>query len=192
MEKRSSETELAVKKVVITGAESTGKTTLARDLARLAGTVWIPEFAREYVGNLKRPYRYEDVERIARKQREQPSEYLAEARGYLFLDTYLIITRVWFREVFKREPDWLDEELRTSDIDLFLLCETDIPWVPDPLRENPGARREYLSEQYKKELDAMGLPWRPVTGYGEERMKNACLILQQFFNDERTFTCGQK
>jgi len=192
MEKGSSATEQGVKKVVITGAESTGKTTLAKDLARMAGTVWIPEFAREYVGNLKKPYRYEDVERIARKQREQPAEYLEAARGYLFLDTYLIITRVWFREVFKREPHWLEEALRKREIDLYLLCETDIPWIPDPLRENPGARREYLSGLYKKELDALKLPWQPVTGYGEERLKNACTILQQFFNDEKTFVCGQK
>jgi len=177
---------------VITGAESTGKTELAGGLAGATGGSWIPEYARSYIGNLDRPYRYTDVEHIAARQLEQLNESLRHRPSWLFVDTYLVITRVWFREVFGKEPGWLENALRKMPVDLFLACETDLPWEPDPLRENPGTRREYLSDAYKTEIEALGYPWFPVTGTGMQRLKNALEILGRFYNEIPVSTYDKK
>ncbi len=170
-----------MKKIVITGPESTGKTTLTRQLARHFHEPFVPEYARGYVECLSRPYRFEDVETIARKQVELEKEKMATARNYLFYDTFLFITKVWFDIVFQRNPGWLLDYLEKMDIDLFLLCDTDIPWVPDPVRENGGEKREKLLQVYKQELSGYCYPFIIVTGEEEERFQNALKGIGSFF-----------
>ena len=84
-------------KVVVTGPESTGKTEICKFLAASYDTVYIPEYAREYVSSLNRPYTFADVEQIARVQVDQFRKEHEVNRAVLFLDTYLIITKIWFR-----------------------------------------------------------------------------------------------
>ena len=129
-------------KIVVTGPESTGKTALAMYLSRVFGVEYIPEYARTYVENLHHPYTYEDVEHIARVQDKQFMEASKHGNKIVFFDTYLIITKVWFQEVFNRVPAWIDPKLRDSEISLFLLCDFDLEWIEDPIRENPGPRRK--------------------------------------------------
>ena len=140
--------------VVVTGPESTGKTEICKFLATSYGTEFIPEYAREYVASLNRPYTSEDVEKIARVQVEQLAKHGEGKFPILFLDTYLIITKVWLRKVYGYVPDWLDERIAAAGINLFLLCYHDIPWVPDPLRENAE-------------------PCEVIRGRGTERYANA-------------------
>ena len=166
-------------KVVITGPESTGKSTLAESLARHYKTVFIPEYARTYVENLNGPYNYSDLEHIAKRQVQDVEKYSTLANNILFLDTYLIITKVWFNVVYKKEPIWLDDSIRKSDIDLFLLCSTDVPWQPDPIRENGGEMREYLFLQYKTELELYGFNYRILKGLGENRLTNAIAFVDE-------------
>ena len=169
-------------KVVITGPESTGKSTLAESLANHYNTVFVPEYARNYVENLNRPYQYSDLEFIANKQVEDLAKHTPLANNILFLDTYLIITKVWFEVVYKKMPEWLDNAIRKSDIDLFLLCNTDIPWTPDGVRENGGEMREYLFHQYKKELEHYGFDYRIVGGLDEQRQKEAIVYIDDFLS----------
>jgi nicotinamide riboside kinase len=91
----------------------------------------------------------------------------------LFFDTYLIITKVWFREVYGHIPDWIDASLSDAGIDLFLLCYHDIEWIPDSLRENPGPRRAHLYEAYLQEIEQLGRPCEVIKGSGTERFDNA-------------------
>lgn len=161
-----------VKKVVLIGSESTGKTELAEYLAEKYNTVFMPEFAREYIENLNRKYSYEDVNKIALKQVDEEKNYLLKANKILFYDTFLIITKIWFKHVFSHIPSWLIDKIKSSDIDLFLLCNNDIPWKYDPARENPHLR-EYLLELYKSELDNHNFNYRIIAGRGEKRLKNA-------------------
>jgi nicotinamide riboside kinase len=172
-------------KVVVTGPESTGKSEISRYLANAYGTAFIPEYAREYLAGLDRPYAFEDVERIARVQVAQLHDY-PDVLPILFLDTYLIITKVWFRVVFGRIPEWIDESLERSGIDLFLLCYPDIKWVPDPLRENPDPRRSVLYEAYQKEILRLGTPCAVVRGSGKERFTNAENAVARHFTGSKT------
>ncbi len=178
MEKR---TEKNIKKVVLIGPESTGKTELAKYLANVFNSVWVPEYAREYIEKINRPYTFQDVEHIAQKQIELESEYRLKAKQWLFYDTYLIITKVWFDVVYQKVPHWVDQKIKESDIDLFLLCNTDIPWEPDPVRENGGEMREKLFAIYEKELKKYKFNYRIIHGEGEKRFKNAVNIINDFF-----------
>lgn len=171
MEERTAKANL--KRIVIIGPESTGKTTLSKQLAHEYQTVWIPEYARTYVEQLGRPYHYEDVLHIAEKQVDLDVHYESLAKGFLFLDTDLIITKIWLLWIYNECPAWIDHYLSEKKTDLYLLCNTDIPWVPDPVRENPGEMREKLFKTYKREIENLGYPCRIVSGTGENRFKSA-------------------
>lgn len=160
-----------IKRIVITGPESTGKTELARALAEKFGATWIPEYARHYVETLGREYNYDDVEKIAKYQVGQESQYIHKIEnGILIFDTWLIITKVWFDVVYGKCPAWLPDQIRSSEIDLFLVCATDLPWIADPVRENGGEKREELFQMYIHEIQKFGFNFEIVMGVGESRM----------------------
>lgn len=173
MEKRFGAKKRDSKIVVITGAESTGKSELTQRLAVHFHAPHIPEYARAYVENLDRNYNYDDVERIARIQVSQLHDLISQNPPLILVDTWLIITRVWFEEVFGRTPGWLHEEIKRTRIDLFLLCDTDLPWIPDPVRENGGERRQYLQNRYIELIRNYGFRYSVVAGNGEDRFRNA-------------------
>ncbi len=170
-----------IRKVVITGPESTGKTTLAEQLARSFRTVWIPEYARGYVNNLGREYEYQDLVHIGERQIEELTNQYKGADQFIFFDTGLIITRVWFLERFQTCPAIIDRAIRTIPVDLYLLCRTDIEWINDLVREHSGLDRERLFKRYQEELIQYGLPYRIIEGTGEGRLHNAIQVLQEEF-----------
>jgi nicotinamide riboside kinase len=107
------------------------------------------------------------VEHIALRQLE---EYETRHHpDWLFFDTWLIITKVWFEVLYASVPPWMEDRIRKSSFDLVLLCDTDIPWIADPVRENGGARREELLDRYKKELDYYHMDWELVHGREADR-----------------------
>lgn len=167
------------KTIVITGAESTGKSTLSAYLANHFGVPFIPEIAREYVENLKHKYNYADVETIARIQMEQFEKFQKSDYPYIFIDTWLIVTKIWFEVVFKKEPFWLQNEIQKTKIDLFLICDIDIPWISDPVRENGGEKRKVLHNLYVKTISDLKYPYKIVSGKNEQRFINA----RQFVNE---------
>jgi len=172
MEKKPDNTHSPLIRVVITGPECTGKSTLAAQLAAHYNTIHIPEYAREYIENLNRPYTYDDVVHIAERQIQEEAEFEGKANHILFYDTYLIITKVWLDVVYKRKPDWIDTVLLQKHIHLFLLCDIDIPWYPDKVRENGGAMRKKLFQIYQQEIKRFGFPYAVITGNGEKRLQN--------------------
>jgi nicotinamide riboside kinase len=168
-------------KIVITGAESTGKSTLAESLATHFQTIWIPEFSRSFVENLHRNYTYSDIEIIARHQ-ISAQQNIDPKIELIFFDTWLIITKVWFEFVFGKSPVWLHESILQSKIDLFLVCNIDIPWIPDPVRENGGENRQILHNIYIEQIKIYNFNFQLVNGIGEERLKNALKIVNDFLN----------
>ena len=168
-----------MKKIVITGPESTGKTTLAEALAQRLNAYLIPEYARSYIERLNRPYTYSDVEIIAKHQLEEESRFSGiGVSGILLMDTWLIITKVWFEVVYGTAPEWIGKHIATDDIDLFLVCAPDIPWIADPVRENGGKMRLKLFERYCKEIENHGFTYEIVRGAGELRLQNALNLLK--------------
>jgi len=179
MEKTISST---IKRIVLIGPESTGKTELAQFLSKKLDTVFVPEYAREYIENLNRKYTYNDVVHIAETQINLSKRFINQANKVLFYDTYLIITKIWFKVVFNTYPSWIDKELTENPIDLFLLCNTDIEWLPDAVRENGGKMRDKLFEIYKQEIEDYGFKYEIIKGVGEERFQNAQNIITNYLN----------
>jgi NadR type nicotinamide-nucleotide adenylyltransferase len=184
MEERTEGHDKRIFKIVITGPECTGKSTLTKQLASGFKTGYIPEYAREYIGNLCRPYNYEDVLHIAEVQQKQAHESVTAANRIIFLDTYLIITKVWFKVVFGHYPEWIDKELSGKTIDLYLLCDTSIPWTSDAVRENGGEMREKLYRMYKDELDKLGCAYVEITGTDQDRLNRAIQAVENFLADQ--------
>jgi NadR type nicotinamide-nucleotide adenylyltransferase len=161
-------------KIAILGPESTGKTMLAGQLAEHFNAPWVPEYARQYIEKLTVPYTYVDVCNIALKQIEEEQAIYngTSTVDYVFFDTELIITKVWFDYRFGSTPDFLTEHLNSGFFDLYLLCSPDLPWEPDPVREH-GEDREFFFNWYKREIDKIGKPCFVITGFGEQRFQNA-------------------
>ena len=142
-------------KVGIIGPESTGKSTLARYLAKRYDGVCVPEYAREYMENLNRPYTIEDVEHIAKQQIRQLQQL---EDGLYFFDTELVITKVWFEYKYGACPAWLEQAIHDYPMDCYLICYPDIKWEPDPVRENPDVRLE-LFQRYESEVQKLDIPY---------------------------------
>ncbi len=166
------------KVIIITGAESTGKSVLTRQLATHFGVPFIAEYARNYIENLDRKYNYSDVEHIARAQVEQLEELKQQNHPWIFSDTWLIVTKIWFEEVFNKVPSWIDSEIKNSKIDLFLICDTNLPWIADSVRENGGERRIFLQNRYLKTIEDYGFRYEIISGVNEARFLNALKALK--------------
>ncbi len=176
-------------KVGIIGPESTAKSTLSQQLAKHFGAGYIPEYARTYIENLAHPYTYQDVENIAQHQIQQlnTSQSLnlqtSKPSNLLFYDTELIITKVWFLHKYNRCPDFLLEALKQNPIDFYLICAPDLPFIPDPLRENPNLR-DYLFEWYLREIQAQNKPYAIVSGINQARIESAIKAVNAYLHSQ--------
>ena len=153
-----------VYKVGIIGPESTGKSSLARYLAKRYGGTYISEYARGYVerkGSTEVSYdelcaiaghQIEELEQIAQQKTEEDRLY--------FFDTELIVTKVWFEYAFGRVPEWLEKDIHRLPMDVYLLTYPDIEWIPDPARSNGSdAIRKELFDRYEAEIQALDIPY---------------------------------
>lgn len=162
-------------KVVVTGAECSGKSTLSEDLAKHYSVPWVPEMARGYLEELGRPYDEADLLKIAELQLRTEKERAvngAERTSLLVCDTDLITIRIWGEEKYGRSDPWIVQQTEQRPYGLWLLCRPDIPWVFDPQRENPHDR-DRLFVVYEKMLKMLGKPYVIVEGGREERLRQA-------------------
>jgi NadR type nicotinamide-nucleotide adenylyltransferase len=161
--------------VVVTGSESTGKTTLAGDLAREFGTVCVREFARVYVDEqlaIGRTLDASDVEPIARGEIAAIDAALPAARHLLVLDTDLVSTVVYANHYYGSCPAWIEREARRRLGDLYLLCDVDVPWVPAPFRDRPHHRAE-MHGLFADRLASLGARVELIHGSWDERWEIA-------------------
>lgn len=172
-----------VTRIVVTGSESTGKTTLARDLAAHFGALWIAEQSRSYAERVKRPLTAEDVSPIASEQIAAEDAGLSEALKrnlrWLILDTDLVSTVVYARHYYGSCPAWIEAEARARLGDLYLVCDIDIPWAADSVRDRPQSR-DTLHAEFRTTLTEFGARSCSVRGTGESRMAAAlnCIAIQ--------------
>jgi NadR type nicotinamide-nucleotide adenylyltransferase len=158
-------------RICLTGPESTGKTELATALARELGTVFVPEFAREYAETHGPDLTAADVEPIARGQIAGEGRLAPLAARVLLLDTDLISTVVYARYYYGSCPAWIEEEARRRRADLYVLLDTDLPWKPDRARSGGGGAREDLFDAFRAALDEFETRWEIVSGTIEERLR---------------------
>jgi HTH-type transcriptional regulator, transcriptional repressor of NAD biosynthesis genes len=156
-------------RVCLIGAESTGKTELAKELARYFVAPWVPEYSREYAERAGRELSYMDVMPIARGQLELEEQIAADARDLLILDTDLLSTVVYSRHHFGACPAIVEGLARQRLADLYLLLHVDVPWVADPVRDSGHA----LHEQFCQVLGEFKAPHRTISGGWDQRFERA-------------------
>lgn len=168
------------KKIVIIGPESTGKSTLCRQLAKHFNTVWVPEYAREYLEKNGTNYTYEDLLWIAEGQLQKEDTVAStisqsqSVANHLFIDTDMYVMKVWCEFVFGKCHTYILDQIVLRKYDLYLLCNIDLPWVKDDLREYPDLEtREKLYHIYQDIMINQGVPWVDVRGNYEERLQLA-------------------
>ncbi|MEM1096274.1 MAG: ATP-binding protein [Bacteroidota bacterium] len=159
-----------MRRIVATGAESTGKTTLVQALAAHYGAPWVAEYARTYAETVDHALTAADVEPIARGHIAQAEAAAQEASALLLFDTDLLSTVIYSRHLYGACPAWIETAARERAADLYLLCAPDIPWKPDPgQRESPEARAA-LQPQFEALLREWQLPHANVSGSLDERV----------------------
>ncbi len=173
------------KKIVAIGPESTGKTVLCEELARHFRMNWCPEFAREYLLRHGKVYTYDDLLWIAKGQVEQ--EELAVAATIdaglllLFIDTDMYVMKVWSEFVFGKCHPYILRQVVERKYDLYLLCNTDLPWKQDELREYPDLEtRDKLYKMYKDLMINQETEWFEIRGKDDERVSQAIGAVNQF------------
>lgn len=165
-----------MKKVVVIGPESTGKSMLSEQLAAHFNTAWVPEYARGYLDALGRPYKQEDLLRIAEGQLQSED---AHQRELLICDTDLHVIKVWSEAKYGTCDTRILEMIAARKYDLYLLTYIDIPWQDDPLREHPHpAERSYFYEIYRDIVINSGTPWADIRGSYEERFALAVAAIK--------------
>jgi len=174
-----------IKKVVVIGPESTGKSTLCKQLAGHFNTTLVEEYAREYLLKNGTDYTYENLLDIAKGQLENEESGIGnwEAANHeplttnhkpVFIDTDMYVMKVWCEFVFEKCHHWILNRIAERKYDLYLLCNIDMPWVKDELREYPDlVRRQKLYCYYKDILINQHVPWIEISGNYEERLEKA-------------------
>ncbi|MCY7291008.1 MAG: ATP-binding protein [Ferruginibacter sp.] len=180
--------EKKVKRIVVVGPESTGKSTLCINLAAHYKSIWVKEYARTYLEKNGTNYTYENLYEIAKGQiyEEEIAHQSVicnpkfESNTPLFIDTNLYVIKVWSEFVFNKCDNRILSEIVKREYDLYLLCNTDLPWVKDNLREYPDlVTREKLFSYYKEELIEQHVPWAIIKGNNKQRLLNAVNIINE-------------
>jgi NadR type nicotinamide-nucleotide adenylyltransferase len=175
-----------VRRVCLVGAESTGKTTLAAALASHYQTVWMPEYGREYCdiklakGTIEQ-WTSDEFEHIAREHARREDALAREANRVLIVDTDAFATAIWHRRYMQDARCRAVERLaaqRQQLYSLYLLCDTDIPWVQDGTRDGEHVRQT-MQETFIAELNATGRRWLRLAGPHEERLRQATAAIDE-------------
>lgn len=195
-----------LKKVVVIGPESTGKSTLCELLANHYQAEWCPEYAREFLLKNGTNYSYEDLLTVAKGQLAGEDKYVAKVKSeklkqgettasllptshslltsphspltthhsLLFIDTDMYVMKVWCEFVFGNCHRFVLDQIVQRKYDLYLLCNVDLPWVKDELREYPDLEtRRKLYSIYKDIMINQSTPWVDISGSYEERLQKA-------------------
>lgn len=157
-------------RIAITGPESTGKSTLAEQLAIHFKCPWVPEYARDFLLRTNGNYTFEDLDAIALGQLEAWKKHHSEQ--LCIYDTEMLVMKIWSEFKYHQLSPFIANAFQTQKIDLYLLCKPDIEWEEDELREHPELRHE-LFELYFNELQHHNLPFVVIEGQKEERVNNA-------------------
>ena len=161
-------------KIVLTGPESSGKTKLANLLSKYFEVPFVPEYAREYLNKKNTKYNLSDLVKINDAQTKLQEETKGEI---VFWDTDIITLIIWAKEKFGASNEIFEKSLKENIPHFYLLCNPDLEWEKDNLRENPNDRYRLLKE-YQSILIKRRVPYAHIRGKGEIRLKNAIESIQ--------------
>jgi nicotinamide riboside kinase len=167
-------------RLAVTGPESTGKSWLSDALAKHFQGVLVPEYAREYLESLNREYTPDDVRIIGQRQHQMLIDACESKSGFVVADTELLVISIWLEHKYGITDPWVEANLQSQPVDLYLLCDIDLPWEEDPLREHPH-QREVLFGKYRSRLEALDLNYALIQGSGDLRLASALHYIQKFF-----------
>jgi len=184
-----------IKKVAVLGPESTGKSTLCAELADHYKTLWVKEYAREYLLENGTNYTFDNLLDMAKGQLKLEEAGIAEAerkiaedikestgiistgtgyKQFIFIDTNMYLLKVWCEFVFGKCHNWILNQVVERKYDLYLLCDIDLPWVKDELRKYPDLQtRHQLYHHYKDIMINQSVPWANIRGNDGERLQKA-------------------
>ena len=188
MEKELTQQSTDLIKVVIFGPESTGKTTLSRQLATHYKTLWVPEFAREYLQEKwnasKEICQKEDILPIAKGQIQLKKKLGKKANKLLICDTDVLETKVYSEQFYNGFfPAELDEIIKDNEYDLYLLTYIDTPWIADDLRDRPNERKKMFTA-FENALLLHKKNYILLEGKKETRLKKAITTINQLIANE--------
>jgi NadR type nicotinamide-nucleotide adenylyltransferase len=171
-------------RIALIGPESTAKSTLSEQLAKHYTTVWVKEYAREYLAEINRKYTLDDIVEIAKQQLQKEEEQVKIANNFIFIDTEFINAKVWCMDVFNTCPTFISDTIIKHKYDLFLLTYPDLVWEPDPLRENPN-RRTFFFNWYEQELKSINANYTVIKGLNETRLNNCINAIENYLSESK-------
>lgn len=176
--------------IVLYGAESTGKTSLAKQLAKYYQTSWSKEYLRVYleqklakqsIQEAENIVEYSELEQITRGQIQNEEKAIQQASKLVFFDTNLLMSQIYAEYYFGKSPDFLQKLASSQTYDLYLFLENDIAWEADSQRDSPEVRNK-LSLIFKNELSVRNLNFITINGIGKQRFQNAIRQIDKYLN----------
>jgi len=188
METNLKQESINLVKIVLFGPESTGKTTISQQLARHYNTVWVPEYAREYLqnkwNNFRKTCENDDLIPIAIGQMKMENDLSKKADRVLICDTDLLETKVYSQEYYGGYVDpRLDEAAQTNTYDLYLLTYIDTPWEADDLRDRPELRLE-MFQAFENALKTHGKKYIILKGSRKKRFNKAVKAIDKIISTQ--------
>ncbi|AZQ43289.1 AAA family ATPase [Nonlabens ponticola] len=181
MEEIPQQSRFSGRRIVLYGPESTGKSTLGKQLSLYYNEPLVLEYAREYLQKRfdvnSHICSYDDIVPIAIGQRHLEIQGEKDARDLVILDTNLLETAVYSEAYFSKVPQELEKAIATSSYDLYLLMDIDVEWTPDDLRDKPQERVQMFNF-FEKTLVERKLDYSVVSGIDDERLKNAIQVIE--------------
>ena len=174
--------EKTVTKIAIIGAESTGKSYICKHLAKKYKTLFVKEYAREYLNNLNSSYKYNDLEKIAMHQLKKEKEAINQKQKIVFFDTSLLTIKIWSNFKYNKCSSFIIKNCENRKHDLYIVCNNDIKWEKDPLRESKNKRDEIFNKNIKEvEKENFAV----LEGTGLKRIKMAEKICEDFLKSKK-------
>ncbi len=174
--------------ICISGPESTGKTEISRVLGAHFKAPVVKEYARDYLNQLEGEYKLDDVLKIGKIQLAAIKEAQAKKPPLLFIDTDLSVINIWLSYKYNFVSDELNLKMKANAPSHYLLMDADLPWQPDPLRENPEERKILLG-LYEDLLRKYNFSYSLISGTGMQREQNAIRVVEEILNHNQTIAC---
>lgn len=178
----SGKIDYSPKRIAIVGPESSGKTTLSKELTNHYSATCVEEYARQYLAHKKEGYIQSELDFMLQQQLQNEITAMQKDAPYLFCDTNALSFYIWSMVKYGSVSNYILAKTQKMNYDLYLLCRPDLPYKYDPLRENPSQKdRQVIFDLHLKLLKKVKRPFYIVENVGDERIEKVISFLQNQF-----------